>query len=134
MIGIVASLGTPRSPWHELQTSSSALNMASAAVAGAPSAARTTSTPATVEKQLAIMPALQLLRCRRPAAFAAPTGNQAAARRQRNLGGRDTRGRSHLIPAGLLFRRVHRHCRNEAIPVRHLDLRQSLLVEDVILP
>src|ERR1700680_1969199 len=63
MIGMVAFLGTPLSPWHALQTSNLApnsaceaeLGMASAAFAGAASAARTTRTPETVGKRLLIM-------------------------------------------------------------------------------
>src|SRR5262249_21996309 len=34
-------------------------------------------------------------------------------------------------PTGFLFRWIHRHLRNEAIAVRHFDLRQTLVVHDV---
>src|SRR5262245_15726114 len=37
-----------------------------------------------------------------------------------------------LPPAGLLFRRIHRDCRNEAVSVRHFDLRQGLGVHDLV--
>src|SRR5450755_3524240 len=38
------------------------------------------------------------------------------------------------VPTGFLrIRGIHRHRRNEAIPVRHFDLRQSLGVKDVAL-
>src|SRR5580700_9222432 len=44
------------------------------------------------------------------------------------------RTRSWSPPSRLLgIRRIHRHGRNEAIPVRHLDLRQTLVVQDLVL-
>src|SRR5712691_2282841 len=43
----------------------------------------------------------------------------------------DARGRSRSPPTGFRLRRIHRHCRNEPIVVRHFDLRQTLGVHDV---
>src|SRR5437764_10096562 len=41
------------------------------------------------------------------------------------------RGRSRSPPTRFPFRGIHRHGRNEAIPVRHFDLRQTLVVHHV---
>src|SRR6266436_4486463 len=54
MIGMVASIGWPFSPWHEPQTCNFA-STASAAAAGAPSAATMTSVPKKVERWLLSM-------------------------------------------------------------------------------
>src|SRR5258708_6343721 len=44
------------------------------------------------------------------------------------------RSRSPSPPTGVLgIGRIYRHCRNEAIPVRHLNLRETLGVQDVAL-
>jgi len=43
------------------------------------------------------------------------------------------RARSRSPPTGFRLWGIHRHCRNEAIPVRHFDLRQTLGVQDVVL-
>jgi hypothetical protein len=45
----------------------------------------------------------------------------------------DARGRSHSPPTGFRLWRIHRHCRNEAIPVRHFDLRETRGVHHVVL-
>src|ERR1700704_3685978 len=42
--------------------------------------------------------------------------------------------RSRSPPTGFLgIRGIHRHFRNEAMPVRHFDLRETLSVKDVVL-
>src|SRR5215475_2824488 len=38
---------------------------------------------------------------------------------------------SRSPPTGFRFWGIHRHCRHEAIPVRHFDLRQGLFVHDI---
>src|SRR6266567_8485657 len=43
----------------------------------------------------------------------------------------DPRGRSRSPPTGFRLRGIHRYCRNEAIPIRHFDLRQTLVVHHV---
>src|SRR5579862_2935686 len=55
-------------------------------------------------------------------------------RRARPRSVASARCRSRSPPARLLLRRIHRHCRYEAVAIRHRDLRQALGVHHVGLP
>src|SRR5579864_2951597 len=90
MFGMVASMGWPFSPWHELQIWSFASRL-SAALAGAASAAKTAATrrvPRRVGTRFLIMFTLPLLEClrSRDARGAGTRPKHAAVRRAAQAG------------------------------------------------